>query len=87
MVGEKQLIGNINNVVSYTVLHDSADVLRRKSLGPSIIEKVSFIRDKTKDHACRYFKTMGKGVNLVFYIRVVIERIAVKVAKLECIPL
>lgn len=87
MVGERQLIGIINDIVFYTVLYDSADILRRRSLGSNVIERVNLIRDKTKDHTCRYFKMMRKGVNPVFYTWVVIEHIAVKVAKLECIPL
>ena len=67
--------------------HNSADVLRRRSLSPSVIESVSLIYEETEDHACRYLKMMGEGVNPAFHARVVIERVAVKVAELGCVPL
>ena len=76
------MIGNIDNVAFYTVLHDSANVLRRGLSGTSVIERVSFIREETKGHARRHFKTMGKGINPAFHVRVVIERVAVEIAKL-----
>lgn len=86
-IGKRQLIGDVNNVVSYTMSHDSADVLHRGSSGPSVIERISLIREETKGHACRYFKTMVEGINLAFHARVVIGRIAVEVAELGRVPL
>lgn len=67
--------------------HDSADILRKGLSSLSVIESVSFIREETKGHACRYFKTTGEGIYPAFHARVVIERVAVKVAELGCIPL
>ena len=81
-VGKRELIGDVNNVASYAVPHDSANVLRRRSLGLSIIERVRLICKETKGHACGYRRTMGEGINPALYARVVIECVAVKVAKL-----
>lgn len=69
------------------MLHDSADILCKGLLDPSVIERVNLIREKTKGHACKYFKTIGGGINPTFCTWVVIERIVVKVAELGCIPL
>ena len=85
MVGKRQLIGNIDNIASYTVLHDSADVLRRGLLGPNIIKRVSLIHEETKNYAHRHLKTMGEDINLAFHARVVIERVAIEVAELGCV--
>ena len=79
-VGKRELIGNVNDIVSYAMPHDSANVLRRRSSGSSIIERVRLIREDAKGHACRYLKAMGEGINLVLYARVVIERVVVEVA-------
>lgn len=81
------MIGNVDDIASYAVLQDSANILRRGLLGSSVIKKVSFINKQTKSHACRYFKTMEEGINPAFHARVVIERVAVKVAKLGSVPL
>ena len=81
-VGKNELIGDVNNVASYAVPHDSANVLRRRSSGSSIIERARLICEKGKGHACRYLKTMGEDINPAFHARVVIERVAVKVAEL-----
>lgn len=79
MIGKGELIGHVNNIASYAVLHDSANILYRGSSDLSIIQKVCLIRKKAKDYACRYFKTIGEGVNLALYVWVVIEHVMVKV--------
>lgn len=81
------MIGDVNDVASYTVSHDSADVLCRGSSGPSVIKSVSLIRKETKGHARRYLKTTGEGINLAFHAQVVIEHVAIEVAELKCVPL
>ena len=81
-VGKRELIGDVNNIVSYAVSHDSTNVLRRRSSGSSIIERVCLIHEEAKGHACRYFKTMGEGINPALHAPVIIERIAVEVAEL-----
>ena len=81
------MIGDINNVASYTMSNDSADVLCRGLSSPSVIERVSLICEETKDHARRYFKIMGEGVNPVFYAQIVIEHVTVGVVELGCISL
>lgn len=87
MVGKRQLISDVNNIVSYTVSHDNADVLRKGSAGRSVIEKVSLIHEEVKGHACRHFKTMGEGINLALHAWVIIEHVVVEVAELGCVPL
>lgn len=63
------------------MLHDSANVLHRRSSGSSVIEKVCLIREKAKDNACRYLKTIEEGINPSLHTRVVIKGVAVKVAE------
>lgn len=53
MVGKRQLISDVDDVASYTVLHDSTDVLHRGPLGLSIVKKVDLIGEKPKGHARR----------------------------------
>lgn len=79
MVGKGELIGHVNNVASYTVLYDSANILCRGSLGSSIIKRIRLIREEAKNYAYRYFKTIKEGVNLALHVWVVIEHVVVKV--------
>lgn len=67
--------------------HNSANVLRRGSSGSSVVKKVRLISEKTKSHACRYFKSMGDSINPAFHARVIVEGITVKVAELKGVPL
>ncbi len=87
MVGERQLIGDVDDVASYAVSHNSADVLRRRSSSPSVIKSVGLIRKETEGHACRHLETMGESINPAFHTRVVIEYVAVEVAELGCVLL
>lgn len=75
------MIGYVNDVASYAVSYDSANVLRRGSSGSSIIERVCFIREEAKSYACRYFKTMGEDVNPALHTWVIVECVAVKVTQ------
>lgn len=86
MVGKRQLIDDVNDVASYTVLHNSTHVLRRGPLVLSVVEGIGLIGKKAKSYARRYFKTMGKNINQAFHAWVVIERVAVKVAELRGVP-
>lgn len=81
------MIDNVDNVASYIVSHNSADVLRKGSSGPSIIESINLIREETKGHARRYFKTIREGINPAFHAQVIIKRVAVEVAELGCVLL
>lgn len=83
LIGKRKLIGNIDNITSYVILHDSANVLGTRLLNTNISEGLHLIDQKTKDNACWYLKVMHKGVNLALYTRVVVQVIAVKVVKLR----
>lgn len=83
MVGKRQLIGNVNDIISYTVSYNSTHVLCRWSSGLSIVKCVSLIGKEPKGHAHRNLKIMGKSINLAFHAGVIIERVAVKVAELR----
>ena len=87
LVGKRKLVGDVDNVVSYTVPHNSTNVLRRGLSSLSIVKGVRLIGEKAKGHACRHLKTMRESINPVFHAWVVIERIAVKVAKFRGVPL
>lgn len=87
MVGKKQLIGNVDGITSYTVLHNSMHVLRKGPLVLNVIESVGLISEEVKGYACRYLKIMGKSINPAFHACDVIERIVVNVTELRGIPL
>lgn len=87
MIGKRQLIDNVNNITSYTISHNNMYVLRIGLLGSSIVESVGFIGEEAKSYTCRNLKTMGKSINLAFYIWIVIEHIAIEVTKLKYILL
>lgn len=50
-------------------------------------KKIRLISEKAKNHACEYFKTMTKSIDPIFYVKVVIERAAVKIAEFKDISL
>lgn len=53
----------------------------------SILEQVTFIYQEAENNANWYLKTMGEYINLVLYAQVVVEGIAVKVAKFKGVSL
>lgn len=75
------MISDVNDVISYTMSYDSANVLRKGSSISSIIERVCLICEEAKSNACRYLKITGEGINLTLHTRVIIEGIAVEVAE------
>lgn len=74
------MISDIDDVASYTVLHNGTNVLRRGLSSSSIIEKVGFIGEKAKDHTYRYFKIIGECINPALYAWIIIERVTVEIA-------
>lgn len=87
MAGKKKLVGDVNNVASNIVPHNSTNVLRMGPSGSNVIERVHFIGKKTKSYARSYFKTMRKSINPIFHTWVVIKCVAVKVDKFGGISL
>lgn len=87
MVGKKKLVNNVNNIASYTVLYNSANILCRGPSGSSVIKRVRLICEETKGHACRYLKTMKESINLAFHAKVIVEGMAVEVAELKDVSL
>lgn len=87
MIGKRKLIGNVDDVASYTVSHNGTNVLHRGMSGSSIVDGVHFIGEETKGHIYRYLKTIEECINPAFYAQIVIERIAVKVAEFRGVPL
>ncbi len=67
--------------------HNSTNVLRRGSLGSSVVERVCLIGEQATGHACKDLKTMGEGINPALYARVVIERVVIEVAELRGVSL
>ncbi len=68
------------------MLLDGANLLRRGSSSLSVIERVCLIRKKAKGYSRRYLKMIGEGIDPALHARVVIERVAVKVAELRGVP-
>lgn len=80
------LIGDLDDVTPYTVLHNGTNVLRKRPSGSSVVKGVCPISEKVKDYAHRYFKMMKEYINPVFHTWVVIENVAVKVAEFKDVP-
>lgn len=57
-IGKKQLISIDNNIATYTMLHNSTNVLCKGPSGSSVVKGVCLIDKKAKRHICRYFKIM-----------------------------
>lgn len=87
MIGKKQLIGNIDNIASYTIPHNSTNILHRGLLSSSFIKRVCLIGEEVKSHACMYLKTMRESINPAFHARVIIECVTVKIAELKGVTL
>lgn len=87
MVGKRELIGVVDDVPSYTVLHNSKNVLCRGSSGSNVVKGVGFIGKEVKGYVHRYFKMMRKCIDPALHAWVVIERIVVEVAKFRGISL
>ena len=87
MIGKRKLIGNINDIAPYTVLHNSMNVLRRGLTSLNVVEEVCFIGEETKSNACSSFEIMRESINPALHISVIIECVTVKVAKLRSVLL
>ena len=59
LICKKKLIGNVNYVASYALLHNDTHVLGRRLSSSSIVKKVNFISQKAKCNISWYLKTMG----------------------------
>lgn len=82
-ISKKELVGYVNNVVAYVVLHDSLYVLGWRTTSPSILKQVSPICQKAESHACRHLETRRECVDPALHCRIVIEGVAVKVTELR----
>lgn len=86
LVGKKNIIGHVNVIASYAILHNSAYVLNKKSLRLSVIERVSFVSEEVKCNASGHFERLAKCIYPALYAWIVIEFVAIKVAKFKSIP-
>lgn len=86
MIGKRQLIGNVNNVIPYIMSHNSTNILCKGLSDLNIVKRVYFIGEEAKGHAYRYFKIMEESINLAFHACVVIESIAIKIAEFRGVP-
>lgn len=82
-MGKRELIGDVDNITSYSVLHNSTNVLCRGLPGLSVGENVRLIGEQAKSHVHRYLKMISEGVNPAFHAWVIIERVMVEVAELK----
>lgn len=58
MVDKKELIDNVINITPYTVLYNGTNILRKRPLGSSVIDKIGLIAEETKSHAYIDLKIM-----------------------------
>lgn len=87
LVGKKQLMSNVDNVASYTIAHNSTNVLCRGFSGPSVVKGVRLISEEVKGHARRHLKTMRESINSAIHTWVVIKCVAIEVAEFRGVPL
>lgn len=87
MVGKKQLIGDINNIVFYIASHNSTNILRKRSSSSSVVKGVRLIGEKTKSNARRYLKMMGRSINPALHAWVIVECVVIEVAELRDVSL
>lgn len=66
-VGKRKLVGNVDNVASYIMAHNSINVLCKESLSLSVIEGVRLIGEEAKGHARRHLKMIRESINPTFY--------------------
>lgn len=83
MVGKKELIGDVDNVTSYTMLHNSRNILRKRLSGSSIVKVVRLINEEAKVYTRRYLKTMRESINPAFHALVVIDRVIIKIVEFK----
>lgn len=87
LVSKRKLVNNVDNVVSYTVLHNSTNVLCSGPLGSNVVKEIRLIGKEAKGHAYKYLKIIKKSINPTLHAWVVIKRIAVKIAEFRDVPL
>lgn len=56
-------------------------------MNSNVFEQITLIYQEVNNNAYWYLKTIRKCINLAFYAQVVVEGIAVKVAKFRDVPL
>lgn len=83
MIGKRKLIGNVDDVLSYAVLHNSANILGRRLSNTSVVKRVCFVSQEAKDNAYQYFQMMEESVDSAIHTQVIVEGIAVKVTELR----
>ena len=81
------MIGNVNNVPSYTVLHNRSNVLCIRLSGFRVVKRICLMGKVVKGYICRYFKLMEEFIYSILDAWVVDKGITVKVVKLRGIPL
>lgn len=77
------MINDVDNITSYAMSHNSADVLRRRSSSLSVIESIGLIHEEIEGHAHRHLEMMEEGINPAFNAWLVIECVAVEIAELR----
>lgn len=69
------------------MLYGSSNILGGGLLSTSVVKRVRFIGQETKDNAHQYFKAVRDGIDPAFYAQVVIKGIMVKIAELKDLSL
>lgn len=85
-MGKRKLIRDVDNIASYAMSHNSANVLGGGSPSTSVVKRVRLIGEEAKGNARWYLKVIEEDVDLAFYTRVVVEGITVEIAELRGVP-
>lgn len=67
--------------------YDSANILSGGSSSMSVVERVYLVGQEAKGDARWHFEAMGESIDPAFHARVVVDGIAIEVAKLRSVPL
>lgn len=67
-----KLICDIDNIASYVIAHDSANVLGGTLSSIWFVKKVCLIGPAVKGNTCLYFETMREGVDPALNAQVVV---------------
>lgn len=67
-ISKWKLIGDVNNIATYLIMHDCPHILGGGTLGLSIVKTVYLIYQKAKGNTCWYLKAIGKRINPILHL-------------------
>lgn len=78
---QKKQMDNVDNVILYVILYNKTNIRCSKMFDPSVDKIICFMGDEAKNHIYRYLKTITEYNNIVFYIRIIVKYVIVKIVE------